>query len=422
MYANNYMNNNIQFSFYLDTRRKKKDGTYPLKLQLYVSNPKTQKYYPTSFNYTEADYNKINKQDYSRIPKEIKEEKIKLNSIILKANEAANITQPFNLELFERRLLAKSGEAQSIAYHYISRIEDLKQQGRLSTASNYELSFKSIRNFASYKGKRNGELRFIHLTSSWLEEYEKYMLSIDRSISTVGIYLRPLKAIFNSAIRNKDISEDLYPFGRNKYIIPSSNNTKKALSREQLKTLYNSRPKTKEQEKAKDFWFLSFNCNGMNIKDIALLKHKDLEDEKFEFYRAKTKLTSKANLETITVFLNPYIKDIIKKHGTDANSSHYVFDILSSIDNAEVQRKKIQNFTRYINQHLKTLCIENGLPGTISTYWARHSFTTQSVRKGASLELMREFLGHRDTKTTQNYLDSFDDESKKEFAQNIMDF
>jgi len=88
---------------------------------------------------------------------------------------------------------------------------------------------------------------------------------------------------------------------------------------------------------------------------------------------------------------------------------------------AQVQFKAVQNFTRYVNQHLAKLCKANDLP-IISTYWARHSFATVAVRKGASMEFMRESLGHSDMKTTLNYFAGFDDEAKKELALSIMDF
>jgi integrase/recombinase XerD len=52
-----------------------------------------------------------------------------------------------------------------------------------------------------------------------------------KSITTVGIYNRTLRAIFNDAIAEEVISrENYYPFGNRKYKIPASRNVKKALS------------------------------------------------------------------------------------------------------------------------------------------------------------------------------------------------
>jgi len=413
---------NFQFSLYLDKRREKKDGTFPLKLQLYIPEPKTQKYYSTVFNFTENEFEKYYLTSYKRIPKEVKEVKAKLNAILTKAQETANHIQPFTIEVFEKRLFVNKGKLTTLKYHYEDAISQYKKQERLNTASNYDLSLKSFNKFIESEGKNIEKLKFTDITTQWLNEYEIFMIENGKSISTVGIYLRPLRAIFNRAIESKDVKAESYPFGKNKYQIPQAKRSKKALSKQQLKILFDAEPKTPQQQKAKDFWFLSFNCNGMNVKDIALLKYKDFDNDKFQFYRAKTKFTSKTQLEKITIYLNPYVNSIIQKYGNQQEPENYVFDILQNADTAVQQRQKIQAFTRSLNQHIKLLAENNALSSDISSYWARHSFATHSIRKGASMEFMRESLGHKDMKTTQNYFNGFDNDTKKEFAQNIMDF
>ena len=82
----------------------------------------------------------------------------------------------------------------------------------------------------------------------------------------------------------------------------------------------------------------------------------------------------------------------------------------------------IKNFIKFVNQHIKKLCLANDITTEVSTYWARHTFATLAVRNGASLEFIQESLGHGDLKTTQGYFAGFDNEAKKEFAGKIMDF
>jgi site-specific recombinase XerD len=57
-----------------------------------------------------------------------------------------------------------------------------------------------------------------------------------------------------------------------------------------------------------------------------------------------------------------------------------------------------------------------------TTYVARHTFSTVLKRSGASTEYIQEALGHSDIKTTENYLDSFEKDVKKEFAQRLTAF
>jgi integrase len=158
----------------------------------------------------------------------------------------------------------------------------------------------------------------------------------------------------------------------------------------------------------------------MNMKDIALLKWSDMEADRFTFIREKTKRTKKDKQTAITVYLSDFTRDIIARHG-QASATTYVFPIVNDTMDAEQQHRAVQGFTRYVNQHLEKLCATNGLQ-VVSTYWARHSFATVAVLKGASMEFMRESLGHSDMKTTLNYFAGFDDEAKKELAVSIMDF
>lgn len=58
----------------------------------------------------------------------------------------------------------------------------------------------------------------------------------------------------------------------------------------------------------------------------------------------------------------------------------------------------------------------------ITTIYGRHSYSTVMKRSGASTEFIQEALGHADKKTTENYLDSFENEVKKEFAAMLMAF
>jgi integrase/recombinase XerD len=63
-----------------------------------------------------------------------------------------------------------------------------------------------------------------------------------------------------------------------------------------------------------------------------------------------------------------------------------------------------------------------GIEKKVTTYVARHTFSTVMKRSGASTEFIQEALGHTNIKTTENYLDSFEKEVKKEFASKLVPF
>ncbi len=77
------------------------------------------------------------------------------------------------------------------------------------------------------------------------------MTNKGNSRSTVGIYLRPIRHLFNLAKPSN------YPFGKDGYSIPKGRNKKKAIYKEGLKVLFETPPGNEFKEKAKDFWFFS---------------------------------------------------------------------------------------------------------------------------------------------------------------------
>jgi integrase/recombinase XerD len=411
-----------QITLFLDTRRPKAGNLYPVKLRVWDGMTKKARLFPTAFDLGENDFKQAWESKKPR--REFNTLRIKLEAVKSKAHEVVEDIYPFTFDAFERKLYMRTGSGIDITYHYNQVIEDLNKFGQVGTASNYDLSLKSLMKFNDVKrGKSTASLSFYEITSEWLKEYENYMVhNNQRSFTTVSMYLRALRAIYNKAITEGEIKADIYPFGRRKYVIPSSKNTKKALSKDQLAQLLKAKPENEFQQKAKDFWFFSFACNGMNIKDIAQLKYKDIQDGAISFYRAKTINTSKGDLKTITAYLNEFTQGVIAKYGNEHNHpENFVFDILQKVFNPFQQKRAVQNFTRFINQHIKLLCKKVGLP-EISTYSARHSFATMSIRNGASMEFVQESLGHGNLSTTKNYFAGFEDKTKREFAEKLMEF
>ena len=417
------MKTDFSITIYLDTRRAKTNGKFPVKLKIYTPKPKKRKYYPTIFEMTEDEFKSVWETIKPR--NELKPLRKKLKALEAKATDAAESLDPFTFEQFEKKLYRSEGDGVNVNYQYNRVIQEFLENKKIGTASTYDLSQKAIKVFVeNYLNRKYNKLTLFDITPRFLQECETYMTDTKgRSLTTVSMYLRSLKAVFNRAIDEKEIKKDYYPFGKRKYQVPNSSNVKKALSKEQLSILFNATPENKPQEKARDFWFFSYGCNGINIKDIAQLRFKDIQDGKFTFYRAKTITTSKAKLKPVTIYLNDFTRSIIEKYSKDVNNPEgFLFDIISEKDSPTEQHLKINNFNRFIGQHLKRLAENLGLPKNISAYWARHSFATNAVRNGATMEFIQESLGHGNLKTTQNYFAGFDSDTKKEFSNTIMNF
>ena len=274
--------------------------------------------------------------------------------------------------------------------------------------------------------KFRGDVRFTEITVSYLNEFENWLKTKNISKSTIGFYLRPLRSIFNDAIEEGIIKrEKCYPFGRRRYCIPASKNTKKALDIDDIKKIYyyTSQPNMESEEKAKDYWLFSYFANGMNAKDMACLKYKNINGDYVIFERSKTERAMRSDPKPITIFLTSDMKLIIEKWGNkDKSPDNFLFPVLEVGLTPLRQYELVQLFVCFINDWMKRILKNLGIDKKATTYVARHTFSTVLKRSGASTEYIQEALGHSDAKTTENYLDSFSKEVKKEFAHLLTSF
>jgi hypothetical protein len=54
-------------------------------------------------------------------------------------------------------------------------------------------------------------LSFKEISADFLKRYEKWMIEHRKSITTVGIYMRTLRAIFNEAIHQEVVQKEQKP-------------------------------------------------------------------------------------------------------------------------------------------------------------------------------------------------------------------
>ncbi len=395
-----------------DTRRAKANGSYPVKVR--VTYNRKQKYYPTSVDMFEIEWEKIHGE---RVGKELKKTKDTINGVLAKAQGICNDLKIFSFQVFEKQFYKVRNIDGSLANLYNDYIAQLKSDDRISTASSYQCSLNSLKEF---KPKLNLE----DITVDFLKDYEKWMLKEENSLTTVGIYLRPLRALFNVAIASGLASIELYPFGNKKYEIPSGRNIKKALTLADVGKIFNYQtiPGT-TMDKAKDFWLFTYFSNGINMKDIALLQYKNIKGDFINFIRSKTENSTRKNSKAISIFLNDEAKAIIKKWGNeDTTPTNYIFSILDKGMTAEKQFTTIQQFIKTVNKYMNKIAEDLKLEKHVTTYTARHTFSTVLKRSGASTEFISEALGHSNKKTTESYLDSFEQDTQKEFAKKLLEF
>lgn len=393
-------------SKFLDNRKKKKDGTFPVKLTIYYQGKK--KVYKSGVDLNREEYDSLYAGNLRNDELKIKRRKIEF--LMSRAQDIISKLDDFTFEAFNQTYLnqksvRRTSSLQELFEAYIRQLEDNEQIG---TAQSYKCTISSILRF-----KTSPKLN--EITLQWLKDYEKYMVQRNASPSTIGIYLRQLRRIVNIAISNRLLSADRYPFKG--YAIPASRNVKKALNENQVIALLNYETADTHKGRALDFWLFSYVCNGMNMADICLLTKDRIQGDFFHYFRAKTKNTKKKDLRPIKVPLTEISRQVMKQWGNADLRSKYVFPVLKEGLTPKQIKYKIQDFIAYVNKHMKLVAADVGIEGNIGTYVARHTHSTILKRKGVPTELIKENLGHSSLITTESYLADFPDDVKLGYAR-----
>jgi integrase len=404
----------------LETRKPGENNTYPVKLR--VTYNRNCKYYILRNKTNDSIY--LTKSDFEKVMGERPREDFKKLSHVLKAHEEKAINDieslpVFTFEKFERKYFDKSENSIDIISALQKKANLLKSEGRISTAMSYECSIKSIKKFTE-KDKLEFERADVH----FFNQYEKWMLKKNNSNTTISMYVRNIRTIFNEAERAGLIKQGLYPFGKDKYVIPGGRNVKKALTIKEVGLIANYKVKEGSSEhRYRDYWLFSYLCNGINVKDIANLKYANIDGEVIKFVRAKTQRENKANQRTITVVISKELGKIIDTWGNKPGAKeNYIFPILEDGLTPEQEYATIRQATKLINRYVSNIAECIGIINKVTTYTARHSFATVLKRTGAPLEYISESLGHSNLATTENYLADFEIDEKRKWAASLTKF
>uniref|UniRef100_UPI0037BFEB82 phage integrase SAM-like domain-containing protein n=1 Tax=Flavobacterium sp. TaxID=239 RepID=UPI0037BFEB82 len=193
--------NKAQAIIYIDTLRPKRNGKCSVKIR--VTFMDKRKYFSTGVELSAEDFETVMSTKKSAVKnEEQKDAYSKINKCLTKAVDAISILPVFTFSSFEESYLEQRNTRSSVSFAFEKNIERLRLDNKLGTADCYEYANKSISEFRK-------DLTFAEITPDLLQKYESKMLKDGKSPSTVSIYLRCLRAIYNL----QNIDRSLYPFG-----------------------------------------------------------------------------------------------------------------------------------------------------------------------------------------------------------------
>lgn len=360
----------------------------------------------------------LSKEEFDRIKYskklgvELRELKVKIDGYQTKANDICeHLGDDFSFNRFHEaffntiKIKGKNTQVSEILNMYLK----FKVKLAINTINGYKAMLKNLNITCS-------NLCVNDITFEFLEKFKRNMLKSDLSEGTTGLYLRYLRSLYNFSVKKRIIDDDNKPFLD--FQIPRTVKRKLALDLEDLKKLKYYKPSNiKEKMHLDSFWF-SFECCGMNFKDMMYLKNSNIVNNTLSYYRQKTKNSTESNRKVIEHEVTSTVVGIINRWGNSSKSQdYYIFPFLNGT-NSEIERQKIVNqYIKVTNITLKKISNDLGFKYKITTNWARHSFATFCKRKGISNQMISEKLGHHDFATTQIYLSSFESSAHREVTE-----
>jgi len=301
--------------------------------------------------------------------------------------------KPFTLNDWAKKLKNQQ-EVISVFGFTQELVDRLRKQGKEGNARVYENTLNVFKEF-----RNNKDLTFEELDYGIIRKYEDYLAEKGNKTNSISVHLRTLRAVYNKAIKEELVNEGYYPFKN--YKIKQEETPKRAVTKEdidKIKALKLDKGSTLDH--IRDYFLFSFYMRGMSFVDLAYLKVKNINNGRLEYARSKTK--QKFSIKII----DPAMA-IINKYNTLEDPDDYVFPIIQRPGKEDLDYR---NALRLFNNKLKDLAKQAKISTTLTTYVSRHTWATVAKRMGVSTAVISEGLGHDSEKTTQIYLDSFEND------------
>jgi hypothetical protein len=250
-------------------------------------------------------------------------------------------------------------------------ISEMKEEGRKGTAGLYELTLRYF-NECTY-----GKMMLDMIVPKTIKDFDLF-LNKEKGLNatTRGIHMAHVKAIINSAIRDKIVSYETHPFEY--YVKPAPEVRELDISVEEFKKIRDSDFPEKSLRVARDVFLLSYYLGGINLIDLMNINFKNATT--IEYIREKSKNTKRGE-KKISLSIPPEAQPIIKTWIGRNGKLNFGYKLSYS------------NFRNYVTKELQRLADRLELNKHVVYYSARKSLVQHGFELGIPLEVLEYCIG-----------------------------
>ena len=381
-----------------DTRRKKKDGSYPIIFRLTHHRKSTS--LATGFSVHPAYWDDRKSEikpswpgsrNVSRINNLLIKEKARLVDELNKLYDRGELVY-MSINQVKHRISRKKNFDSFFAFG-AEKVNELNASQRYGTAKSYAGLLGILKVFT--KGK---DVRFNEINYDFLMKFEQFHLSKEgNSLNGVASYMRVLKAIYNKGIKEGYIERDAYPFYH--YKIRMTPTAKRALDAAGLKKIMEL--KVNPDRKVfhyRNYFLISYMLYGMSFVDMCFLRLENIIEGRIQVQRKKTS-------KQYNIKITDALWELLEFYIEGKSKEDFILPVIMRAT-LEDQYKDIDWERHRYNKGLKEIAELCGIENRLTTYVSRHSFATQAMLQNIPLQAISSMLGHSKLNTTQIYLKS----------------
>lgn len=297
-----------------------------------------------------------------------------------------------NPQIFED-LLIDSDRGGDFLRFFETEIEKEKQVRAQGTVKNYIKTLKALHNF------RPRGIAYSAINGETVRAFDRYLHNKKYAPNTVADYHKIFKKFIGMAISGGRLKENPYRHFKIRKA-KTSPAFLQAFELDGLVKLYSAQDLTPgRQSILRQFLFSCFT--GLRFQDVGPLTQRNIYGNFLQFQPKKTARTRMA----LRIPLNEIARGLIGDALQDPHRPAH---------QATIFRARSLQVT---NRTLKEIASAGGITQDITTHMGRHTFATNYLAAGGSIEVLQQILGHSTAEMTAVYAHVTDSRKRADMRQ-----
>lgn len=362
---------------------KSKDETYPLKIRLQHKNKLVD--HPTGYKILEKQFvgGIVKKHDEADVINGY------VQDLLAKARKYFGDCVLNDRPIKLNKVFLKTGSA-NFADYILHRSGQYKAKGMV-------IMWQKLSRFEKELNECFDSKLFLdEVTTDNLRTFESYLVKNGNHANTIAKKFRFLKQLYQSAI-DEGLHTGINPFKT--YKIVTYPTKKEKLQLADIETI-EKLDLTGPYQDARNLFLFSYYAKGARFENCIFLESIDIRNGRIFFKTNKGQ-------KYISVLISAKLQKVLDQYP----GKPFVFPYIKKhpADNFEYRQVK-DSANSQVNKYLKVVGAMAEIKIPLTFHIARHSLAFHLKKTSASIHVIKDVLGHSDTRTTEIYLKGLDDE------------